>query len=344
MNKDYKNEGEDDYNDICSNPPLLEKIFVIRNNEDVLNILETEYKQKNDYKQSQCLQICNILCVGEKYKLRIANAINYKGDINDDKNIRNKAFEKLNVNNLNDLVDKLGRNYKNKFTPNDIKIMKSNLKVKGPTDNTWLNNYNIDEILKRMSTKLMLYNGRKHYHSNFGMNGIYGAVHPSTGKKYPPQTHLSNIDMYSLYKKGYTSYSVVMNTDFVWGGGIHWYVMYVDMTGKSVSKDNKPAFTVEYFNSAGNANLFDDTNAWLENTVGNLKKGLMNDNKKYAVEKIINTTFHQTSTNTECGVYSIVYIISRMFGASYKIIDEKPLPDVIMEKWIRFLLFTDKNN
>ena len=196
-----------------------------------------------------------------------------------------------------------------------------------------------------MSTKLMLYNRRKHYHSKFGMSGIYGSVHPTTGKTYSPQKHLSDIDMYGLYKEGYTSFSVVMNTDFQWGSGIHWYAMYVDMTGKGLSTDNKPAFTVEYFNSAGNANLSADTNRWLEDTVGNLTSGLRNDINKpnYIVEKIINTTFHQTSTNTECGVYSILYILSRMFGVSHRKINSKPLQDIIMEKWVRLLLFIDKN-
>lgn len=326
--------------DICSSPPLLEKIYNIRDSDDVLSILNTEYKQKEEYKQSQCFQKCNILCVGEKYKIKIANAIGYKDDIKDDIKIRNEAYRILKVNNLNDMVDKLGSVYNNQFSSNDIIIMKSNLKVKGPTDNAWLDNYNIDELLKRMSTKLMLYNRRKHYHSRFGMNGIYGSVNPKTGKTYPPQKHLSDIDMYGLYKKGYTSFSVVMNTDFQWGSGIHWYAMYVDMTGNVLSTDI-PVFTVEYFNSAGNANLSADTNRWLENTVGNLKNGLKNTN--YRVEKIINTTFHQTSTNTECGVYSIVYILSRMFGVSYSKINSKPLQDIIMEKWIRLLLFIDKN-
>jgi hypothetical protein len=108
---------------------------------------------------------------------------------------------------------------------------------------------------------------------------------------------LATVHMGDLVGRGITHAGCVINSDKYHGDGKHWMALFVDIPGE----------TVEFFNSSGN----DPQVAWVDWMVKTAEE-LRQCGKKAKLIKV-SSIRHQNS-KTECGVYSLFYIWSRLNG------------------------------
>lgn len=172
----------------------------------------------------------------------------------------------------------------------------------GPWNSTtWLNNMNIYGVLQRYQKKFP-----KFYPFDFHMRDF---------AKHPGRYELPNYD-WKAGEKQWDHWGCVLNTDVSSGSGEHWVAFFVDKPGK----------TVEYFDSAAKPPHpeFIDLIVSVANTLG-------------FKEKSIITVKHQIH-NTECGVYSLYYIISRLHGVPFSRFEiGSRIPDEDMVEFRKYL-------
>lgn len=134
------------------------------------------------------------------------------------------------------------------------------------------------------------------------------------GKKYYPipfqmidfeetQSELARVNIANI-AENYDCMGVVLNTDYSTGRGIHWFCIFCDF---STAGTNKDPYTIEYFNSSGfppHPNVAE----WMRKAQYQL-----HEKNKYV--KIIKAVREQLQySNTECGVWSLMYLQSRLEG------------------------------
>ena len=176
-------------------------------------------------------------------------------------------------------------------------------KTSGPrNDTTLLNNYNIDNTLILWAREF-----KNFYPCSFSMID-FKTVTNEFGSIDLAQLINENNIFYEdpIYGKQYgpfKTFGCVLNTDVSTGKGKHWVCVFVDCRPTNT-------WTVEYFNSSGNP-PHKDVTEWMETQKNNLLK-LNNSVKTIVVTNIV----HQKG-NTECGMYVLYYIRSRLDGISY---------------------------
>lgn len=189
------------------------------------------------------------------------------------------------------------------LTKDEIKKLEAELKPYGPADSDQLlSNHNIDEVLDKWCV-----GHSRYYHMPFHMINF---MENSQGEK------LKNIKLADLIKD-YDSFFVVLNTDTYAGNGKHWFCIYVDLTGKSrphiddgptntdTNKPKEGSILIEFFNSSGNPPM-PELMPWFAEQI------------EYAKSKGINMEWARIvkkpaqKSNTECGVWCLLYIRSRM--------------------------------
>ncbi len=178
--------------------------------------------------------------------------------------------------------------------------------AQGPWNSTtWLSNDHIDQVLEQWRIKFP-----KFYHVPFQMRDF-----AKTGGE------LTRVNWREVAGE-YTSLGCILNTDTSRGTGEHWVAFYVDFVNR----------TVEYFDSAGHkphpefSSFVVDTAHRLSEVTG----------KRYT-DQLVTRVEHQQG-NTECGVYSLYYIISRLNGVPYKAFEYGKIDDNMMVEF-RKLLF-----
>jgi len=194
------------------------------------------------------------------------------------------------------------------------KIKKEIFKPDGPRDNKeWLSNSNIDDLLDQLED-------------------VYpGFVHiPFQMRDFEKQeTELASIDLVKEYKKGMKSFATVINTDYSDKSGSHWFCLYGDFGGDII--------TLEYFNSSGNYPL-SEIHEWLHKTKSSLEKKL---NK--TVKTVIVSKNEIQKSNSECGVFCLYYIFSRLNGVPYDYFSKVGLvTDDMMYDFRKFLYRKNK--
>lgn len=167
-------------------------------------------------------------------------------------------------------------------------VLNTLFKAKGPADSTaLLDNFNIDETLTKWALHSQEEFGKKFLNIPFQMIDFAKT-----------RTELAQLDVKALIDNGYDSFGVVVNTDVSTGRGIHWFCLYGDLRSDPVQ--------LEYFNSSGFPPRA-EIQAWLEQTVMTLAKSNIPATIIYA------TGGRQIQySKTECGVWSLVYILSRL--------------------------------
>lgn len=208
---------------------------------------------------------------------------------------------------------KLGNNNIIKYELN------KNFKTKGPRNSTnLLSNFNIDETLIRWAREF-----KDFYPCPFSMidfkifNNSFSSVNMadiiSGNASY-------NDPIDGQQRRPFNTFGCVLNTDVSSGQGKHWVCIFVDCRAK------RGLWTVEYFNSSGNPPNH-DVNEWMETQRSHLLK-IHNNVESIAVTNIV----HQQS-NTECGMYVLYYIRSRLDGISYKHFLTKRIKDEDVTKF-----------
>lgn len=154
----------------------------------------------------------------------------------------------------------------------------------GPKDNSWLSNFDIDDTLKQYMVKFSNFYAHKYEMRDFSNTG----------------SDLNNIQWDLLLSKNKTKFACPLNTDTSKGPGQHWVSFFVDIEN----------FTVEYFDSAAGP-VPDEFNEWMTTNLIKIQK--INPKAKLVFN---NQVQHQTG-GSECGVYTLYYILSRIHGISY---------------------------
>ncbi len=170
--------------------------------------------------------------------------------------------------------------------PQADEIKKVALKAEGPANSKELiSNFNIADIFKQLEAKFPDFQGYPFQYHDFINHA------ESEPMKDPPSPDKS--------KK---TYGIVVNTDVTGGPGIHWFALFVDM--------RKAPWTIEYFNSSGNKPQA-PINQWMQK----LKDQICSAGQCEII--LSNDRFQHQKGDTECGLYSMYYIWSRLNGVSY---------------------------
>jgi len=176
------------------------------------------------------------------------------------------------------------------------KVLNTKFKPEGPWNSTaLLDNFNIDHTLSIFaSDSYRKKTGKRYYHIPFQMIDF-----PTV------KSELARISIPDIIGAGYNAFGVVLNTDVSSGGGKHWFCIYGDLEHKG---DEEDPYVIEYFNSSGNP-PHSNVTLWMENTCRDIMQTL----EKHAVTLRAVPKQLQTS-RTECGVWSIMYLKSRLEG------------------------------
>ena len=132
------------------------------------------------------------------------------------------------------------------------------------------------------------------------------------------------IDFKNLKKNGKTKIGISINLDDHDGPGTHWVAMFIDLEIN----------TIEYFDSYGLDKIACNSNKFtIKFETPKKIKGLIEHfSEKYNLTSKINRYRHQYS-DSQCGIYSIYFIVERLAGKSFEEITEKCIPDSKMKKY-----------
>lgn len=173
-----------------------------------------------------------------------------------------------------------------------IKVVNKIFKPEGPCNSTrLLDNYNIDNSLEQWSQNGIEMFKKNFYHVPFQMIDFAKT-----------NSELARLRIDDLIKKGYDCFGVILNTDISSGRGLHWFCIYGDLQHKGTKDD---PIALEFFNSSGNPPVL-EVEIWMRKVVRDLQAAGITC-------KIIRSIPQRIQfSNTECGVFSLIYILSRL--------------------------------
>ena len=150
----------------------------------------------------------------------------------------------------------------------------------------WLNTYNIDNVMKQYESK----------YDNFKFMGTVPMDFDDI-----PRLGIKHIDYSQLHNDGKTKLGIVFNLDESWKSGSHWVAMYADLKKHDVL----------YFDSYGIA-----PEPRVRRLMRRIGKAIQKINPESNVRADYNKERHQFK-NSECGVYSINFIIRMLRGDNF---------------------------
>lgn len=244
-----------------------------------------------------------------------------------------KAKEKLGCDTELCVLSKLENQLGREAVRREIRIV---MKIRGPTDVKLLSNYDIDHTLQQWSNRF-----RDFFPYNFHMLN-YTQYCFRDGEIINKPDTLATIQWKDLYMGkvpgapagGYRCCGCIINTDRYQGRGKHWMALFADARGKDV-------WTVEFFNSSGNAPAPEWIN-WMVKTRDQMEDIAKAEGKRVKVEIVKVCDIRHQQSRTECGVYSLFYIWARLNGTPVEYFRKSPVPDQLMMEF-RQHLFNDPN-
>ena len=285
-----------------------------------------------EYRCALNLNSCNGKCLSDEY---INKVTEYYGNSLGNLLTKYKSQFKL-----------VNYNIKNGILVQESKNELKNFKPIGPaTNNDWLSNVNIDDFLKQLSINTNFYN------ISFAMIDF---------EDYPDIYELSTINFNDYKDK--KCFACVVNTDKTKRGGEHWFSLFFDFRSREEklkaredpkSKEFESAIkkwfpksiihedtyldkhTLEYFNSTG-----DPPNKRIIQYFKNLivQKRVPNPDITVTITKDNNE--HQQG-QTECGMYSLLYILFRLRGVDPIFFKSVTLKDEFVQRF-RKLFFNSE--
>lgn len=234
---------------------------------------------------------------------------------NDPSEVIELAKSKLNCETEKCVVIKMANMIKNRV-PDIGNIILKKYKIKGPTDAALLNNVVIDNTLKQWSVH---YSDFFPYNFNMVNYASYSLRHGKTVNE--PDT-LATIMFDELYNDKFRCCGCVINSDKYQGEGKHWMALFADAR-------DKHTWTVEFFNSSGNPPV-PEWVSWLAKTKLLMEKISKNMTPRPKIKVIKSTMIRHQHSKTECGVYSLFYIWSRLNNISPEYFQDNPIPDQLM--------------
>lgn len=125
---------------------------------------------------------------------------------------------------------------------------------------------------------------------------------------------ICKFDIKNMIKKNKTKIGLIFNLDEHTEPGSHWVAMYIDLNNKDIY----------FFDSYG-----DDIPDGLEKFTNMVKQQASKLNLEYEIK--INKKRHQYS-NSECGMYSLYFIIQLINGTPFETFQKQKVPDSKMIK------------
>ena len=175
-------------------------------------------------------------------------------------------------------------------------------------ENTWLNTYDIYYVMKQYEKK--------------NKDFVFIGPIPSD---CPTKIHceLSKFDLMKMKKEGIHKIGIIYNLDMSSQPGSHWTAVYID------NKNNE----INYFDSYGSKSI---------PLINQFIKNIYDQYKSNSIEPIIiyNDKRFQYG-GSECGVYSMNFILERLHGKTMYDITKMDIPDSKMT-YLRKLLYNTK--
>lgn len=181
---------------------------------------------------------------------------------------------------------------------------------------SWLSNIDINKVISYFQKKYKKFHYLKATSRDFDK------------KDYKGTCLVSNLCSYKLkdLEKKYNSFGVIFNTDLSYEPGQHWNALYVDIIKGKI-----------YF--------YDSFGTKPNNEVINLMNRFKNEKdlkRNYEIYTNENTNGHQ-STTTECGMYSIYFLVRMLKNESFNSFINRKIPDKYVY-CLRRVLFDDYEN
>lgn len=235
---------------------------------------------KSNFVPSECsLQIKDSVCSGKTLD-KVAAAIGVEPKLEKIKEVLGVEAES-EIYKHPDVVKKIG-------SAQAMAVLENNFNPPGPyNNNSWLSNVHLDskqEQYAKHSTQLFK---KKYTYCPFQMIDF-----AEVGGE------LTQIDIVDISKR-YDCFGVIFNTDYSSGRGIHWFCSYIDFTSDPIA--------IEYFNSSGGPPK-PQVSDWMHK----IKTQLLLSNRDAQI--IIVPKRQLQYSNSECGVWSLMYIQSRLEG------------------------------
>jgi hypothetical protein len=266
------------------------------------------------YDGTTCFTLSDIKKLVTAYNMYYGDPKLYKGETKkhiklswDDKNKDERAYKKRLIteltNGLNDVCSDQMCWLRQKFISelnNDDRenIVNKTFRPDGPQGKfTWLNTINLDEVMKQ--------------YENYFKDFKYLGTVPSDFDSLDDEGYnLSKLDYKTMIKNGKTKYGVVINFDTHDQPGSHWVGMYIDFNTGDIN----------YFDSYGDEPL--PTIFEYMKNMGNIYKHIYDKEPKLNINKVRNQY-----KDSECGVYSINFIIRSLSGYDMKNIMKNVIDD-----------------
>lgn len=202
------------------------------------------------------------------------------------------------------------------FKPNMPKEWKKN-------KNEWLSNFDIDLILKQYER---IYPNFKTYNAS------------ASDCPVSVTCPLSNLDPFKLRSEGRTKIGIVFNLDKTGESGSHWVAVYIDLkiakdtlTKEDLNVYKKETVEINYYDSYG-----DPPTDGIKMFIVRLGEKFLLKGEK--VKILYNDKRHQFG-NSECGVYSMNFILERLHGTPMKKISKSKIMDKDMNNMRRLLYY-----
>ena len=191
----------------------------------------------------------------------------------------------------------------------DAEINRYTFKPEYPVDwkqdkHTWLNTYDILKVMKQYEKK----------HDGFKFMGVVPSDCPT--RVY---CELSNLDIKKMNEDNINTIGIVYNLDVSTGPGTHWVAMFIEGN------------EIDYYDSYGSL-----PTEHIHNFILKLKDNFRKNNMEPVV--IYNDRRHQYG-GSECGMYSMNFILERLNGVSMYDISQRKISDENMNK-LRELLYS----
>ena len=202
---------------------------------------------------------------------------------------------------------------KSELNPEEIKLFKESFIPNMPKEwnnkpNTWLSTKDINSVMSQ-------------YENAYPRFKYMGAIpidfNNYIGNKCVSE-ELCNIDIQKLQKEKKDSIGIVFNTDPHNKSGEHWFSIYIDIKGRN----RKGVPCIYYFDS-----LADPPEKEIMELVEKITKQCRSFNKD--IDFLYNDKVHQNG-NTECGVYSMNFIIRLLHGETFDYIVQNVTKDEAM--------------
>lgn len=289
---------------------------------------DTRCAPTKKYKDGSCFEYNSLVKIASAYNKKYNNDIKIT---NDKKDLVKQLETKLSKH-----CDEQTCWLKQSFTREIIdKNMRNTFRPQGPNEkNGWLSTINIDQVMEQ-------------YHKKYP-NFLYLGTVPSDFEELPI-LGFQNMDFNHLLKKKY-KIGMVINLDEHDQNGSHWVALYANLKNNQVyffdSFAKKPIKKIKNFIMKIIKFLFKKEFGkeiplkYVEKAMD--KKNKFSDSLKHELNKIdyrYNQIQHQRS-NTECGVYSMNFILRLLQGDTFDEITNNPVKDETMEK-CRKVYFTN---